>query len=51
MRKTGTRIGSSREGRGASRKVAKIVGMRIVRRSSSSGEKWEGIDREWTGNE
>ena len=48
LSETEHRIGLSREGCGTSWRVAKGVGMRAVRGSSSGGEEWEGINREWT---
>ena len=50
MSKTEHRVGLLQEGCGTLRTVAKGVGMRAVRGSSSGGEEWEGINREWTGS-
>ena len=48
MSETEHRVGLSREGCGTSQRVVKGVGMRAVRGSSSGGEEWEEINREWT---
>ena len=50
LSETEHRIGLSQEGCRTSRRVARGVGMRAVRGSSSGGEEWEGINREWTGS-
>ena len=50
LSETEHRIGLSQEGCGTSQKVTRGVGMRAVRGSSSGGEEWEGINREWTGS-
>ena len=44
LSETEHRVGLSREGCGTSRRVAKGVGMRAVRGSSSGGEEWEGTN-------
>ena len=48
LSETEHRIGLLQEGCRTLRRVARGVGMRAVRGSSSGGEEWEGTNREWT---